>query len=185
MQPALPAPHLLSSPPVALAGLVAPGGEAGGGAGDFDFFQGAWSVRHRRLRARLVGCAEWEEFGGSVSVWPILGGAGNIDDNVLHLPGGTYRAATLRAYDAAQRRWSIWWLDGRRPDRLDVPVTGSFAAGTGTFEAEDTLDGRPIRVRFRWLHTATPTPRWEQAFSPDAGATWETNWTMDFTRVTA
>ena len=24
--------------------------------------------------------------------------------------------------------------------------------------------------------TATPTPRWEQAFSPDEGKSWETNW---------
>jgi hypothetical protein len=27
--------------------------------------------------------------------------------------------------------------------------------------------------------------RWEQAFSDDGGATWETNWTMDFARVAA
>jgi hypothetical protein len=26
------------------------------------------------------------------------------------------------------------------------------------------------------------SPRWEQAFSPDGGTTWETNWVMDFTR---
>jgi len=25
-------------------------------------------------------------------------------------------------------------------------------------------------------------PRWEQALSVDGGATWETNWTMDFVR---
>lgn len=25
--------------------------------------------------------------------------------------------------------------------------------------------------------------RWEQAFSSDGGITWETNWTMDFSRV--
>jgi hypothetical protein len=37
-------------------------------------------------------------------------------------------------------------------------------------------------VRFTWSGAATPTPRWEQAFSGDEGATWETNWIMDFTR---
>jgi hypothetical protein len=26
-------------------------------------------------------------------------------------------------------------------------------------------------------------PRWEQAFSDDAGKSWETNWTMDFRRA--
>jgi hypothetical protein len=28
----------------------------------------------------------------------------------------------------------------------------------------------------------TPAPRWEQAFSPDGGETWELNWIMDFAR---
>jgi hypothetical protein len=54
--------------------------------------------------------------------------------------------------------------------------------GVGTFYADDVLDGRPIRIRFRWLGTGGSTPRWEQAFSPDGGATWETNWTMQFSR---
>jgi len=40
-----------------------------------------------------------------------------------------------------------------------------------------------VLVRFLWLRTLTRAPRWEQAVSPDGGATWETNWTMDFTRA--
>lgn len=155
------------------------------GSHDFDFFFGSWRVHHRRLRERLTGCAEWVEFGGTVTTQPLLGGAGNVDDNVLDLPGGAYRAATLRAYDAVKHCWSIWWLDGRQPGKLDVPVEGGFVDGTGTFYAEDTLNGRPIRVRFCWLRTSTTTPRWEQAFSPDAGQSWETNWTMDFFRSAA
>ena len=39
-----------------------------------------------------------------------------------------------------------WWLDGRNPGALDVPVVGRFADGVGTFFAEDTIDGRAIRV---------------------------------------
>ena len=34
-----------------------------------------------------------------------------------------------------------------------------------------------------WSGITTPTPRWEQAFSDDDGATWETNWVMEFTRA--
>ena len=37
----------------------------------------------------------------------------------------------------------------------------------------------------RWSGVTTPTPRWEQAFSEDAGTTWETNWVMDFKRQEA
>jgi hypothetical protein len=29
----------------------------------------------------------------------------------------------------------------------------------------------------------TALPRWEQAFSPDGGQSWETNWKMTFRRV--
>jgi hypothetical protein len=101
------------------------------------------------------------------------------------MPGARYRAVALRIFDPAKERWSIWWLDGRYPDRLDVPVVGGFEEGRGAFYADDTLDGRPIRVRFRWFVHDADAARWEQAFSDDGGATWETNWTMDFARVAA
>jgi hypothetical protein len=58
---------------------------------------------------------------------------------------------------------------------------GSFAGDVGVFEGDDTFEGRPIRVRFTWSRVASPTPRWEQAFSDD-GKTWETNWVMEMTR---
>ena len=150
---------------------------------DFDFLMGRWRVLHRRLRERLAGCHEWQEFDGTCHAQTLLGGQGNIDDNVLNLPAGAYRAVSLRAFDAPTRRWAIWWLDARRPHSLDVPVVGGFEGGVGIFHADDTLDGRPIRVRFRWTETHTLSPCWEQAFSPDGGETWEVNWTMRFVRV--
>lgn len=145
---------------------------------DFDFLVGRWRVEHRRLVARLVRCTEWQTFTGTCECRLVLGGAGNVDDNVLELPGGAYRAVTVRTFDPATALWSIWWFDGRQPHRLDPPVVGRFEAGVGTFFADDQLDGTPIRVRFRWQVGATP--RWEQAFSADGGATWETNWEMAF-----
>jgi hypothetical protein len=149
---------------------------------DFDFFIGRWKVAHRRLKERLRACTEWETFPGTCMAQKILGGFGNIDDNVLEIPSGTYRAITLRAYDAQRGTWSIWWLDGRTPGRLDVPVVGRFEGGVGTFLADDTWEGKPVRVRYRWTCPGPDTPRWEQAFSPDGGQTWETNWLMDFAR---
>jgi hypothetical protein len=153
------------------------------GAGDFDFFIGSWRVRHRRLDERLANCRQWTEFEGRCETRKVLGGLGNIDDNFLDLPGDPYRALTLRSYDTAARRWSIWWLDGRRPGSIDVPMVGFFENGIGTFLANDELKGRPIRVRFLWTVPAKDRPRWEQAFSADAGANWETNWVMNFERV--
>ena len=62
-------------------------------------------------------------------------------------------------------------------------MTGSFSGDVGVFEGEDTFDDTPILVRFVWSGVTTPSPRWEQAFSAGGGATWETNWVMEFTRA--
>lgn len=150
---------------------------------DFDFFFGSWAVKHRRLKARLENCDEWVAFDGACETWPILGGAGNIDDNQLDLPEGAYRAITLRAFDAKTGTWAIWWLDSRNPHALEVPVIGRFENGVGRFYADDTLRGRPIKVRFVWSHATSASCRWEQAFSSDGGREWEVNWTMAFTRT--
>ena len=98
---------------------------------------------------------------------------------------GDVRAAAFRSFDPATRTWAIWWLDGRTPHHLDVPVIGCFSGGEGTFFADDTFEGNPIKVRFIWKENPGSEPTWEQAFSSDVGATWETNWTMKFKRSTA
>jgi hypothetical protein len=151
-------------------------------ASDFDFEIGEWLVRHRRLKDRLVGCQDWEEFDGTSATRHVLGGNGNVEDNVIHFPSGTYRAIALRSFDEKSLSWAIWWLSEQAPHSLDVPVIGKFEKGVGTFLAKDSLKGQPILVRFLWLSTDTPNPRWEQAMSMDRGITWETNWTMDFLR---
>jgi hypothetical protein len=157
-----------------------------GTSADFDFFIGAWRVHHQRLKDRLVGCQQWEHFEGCTRVQKMLDGHANVDDNLLHLPSGDYRALTLRSFDAATGQWTIWWLDGRYPGRIDVPVVGSFSKGIGCFYANDMLNGQAICVRFVWTPCSElGLPRWEQAFSGDGGQTWETNWVMDFQRQNA
>jgi hypothetical protein len=150
---------------------------------DFDFQIGSWKVHHNRLKVRLANCEDWESFTGTCRMSTTLGGAGNVDDNVLDFPGGTYRAVTLRSFDFISQTWAIWWLDSRSPHSLDVPVIGKFSDGIGRFYADDMFDNIPVRVRFIWSQTDTETPHWEQAMSTDGGNTWETNWTMSFERV--
>lgn len=151
-------------------------------AENFDFLIGRWRVQHHRLQQRLQGCTVWDDFAGTCRCWTLLDGQGNVDDNLLELPQGTYRAASLRAFDPRTRLWAIWWLDARMPERLAVPVRGAFDDGVGVFLADDTFEGRPIRVRFIWSDITSIAARWQQAFSPDGGASWETNWIMDFAR---
>ena len=163
--------------------VATPDARTGSAVHDFDFYMGTWRVHHRRLAERLAGNEEWQQFEGTSRAWPILGGAGNIDDNVLELPAGAYRAVSLRSFDPKTGQWAIWWLDGRNPGRLDPPVVGRFENGVGTFIGDDAFNGKPILVRFIWSDITETTCRWEQAFSPDGGETWEVNWVMESTRT--
>ena len=154
------------------------------GLHDFDFLAGQWTSHHRKLKERLAGSHEWVEFDGTLSMRQLMNGWANVDDNVFKMPGGDYRGVGLRAYDPKTGQWAIWWLDGRNPfGELDPPVKGCFKNGVGTFYADDTLRGKKIRVRFVWSHITPTSARWEQSFSPDGGKTWETNWVMEFRRV--
>jgi hypothetical protein len=155
-----------------------------GSASDFDFLHGEWKTRQRRLRERLAGSDEWDEFEATSEAWPILGGLGNEDVFRTDHDGG-FIGMSFRFFDPTTREWSIYWADSRRPGLLDPPVIGSFKGSTGVFEGDDLFRGQPIRVRFTWSRVDTESPRWEQAFSADGGETWETNWVNDFTRVEA
>ena len=150
------------------------------GERDFDFLHRDWLVRHRKLSTRLAGASDWVEFDGTSTTRPILGGAGNVEDNFLDDPAGAYRAAAVRAFEAATGLWRIWWLDLRQPTGLGAPVVGRFEGERGEFIADDEWNGMPVKVRFVWLKHAGPGPRWEQSFSPDGGNSWELNWSMQF-----
>lgn len=150
---------------------------------DFDFHFGSWRAHHRQLKERLANCDEWIEFDGTATAGPILGGSGNMDDNVFHKPGGDYRGFTVRAFNPETKTWAIWWLDERWPHTIDAPMIGRFEDGVGIFYADETFDGRPIKVRFMWRNITPTSHQWEQAFSADVGNTWETNWVTRFTKA--
>jgi hypothetical protein len=154
------------------------------GTRDFDFWMGRWIAHNRRLRKRLAGSDEWDEFEGTVIARRILDGMGNEDEFRTDFDGG-FVGMSFRFFDPVKKQWSIYWADSRRSGELDPPVLGTFSGDTGVFEGPDVFEGRPILVRYTWSRVTTPTPRWEQAFSEDGGETWETNWITDFTRPDA
>jgi hypothetical protein len=139
------------------------------GRKDFDFLIGSWKIQHRRLKERLKECTEWEEFEGTGKVRSILGGLGNMDELVMDRASDHVQAVTVRLYNPMTCEWSIYWSASSNPGRMDVPMVGKF-------------DGRHIFNRFIWNVDSSDSCRWEQAFSADGGKTWETNWTMKFTR---
>lgn len=150
---------------------------------DFEWLAGKWNVRHRRLKTRLADDTRWEEFDGTSELWMTMNGFGTVDDNVIELPDGTYRAVGIRAFNPETGLWSIWWLDERNPTRIEPPVFGKFENGVGLFKGDDVFNGTPIKVRFIWSDITENSARWEQAFSPDGGKSWEVNWIMHFSKA--
>lgn len=147
--------------------------------GDFDFLVGSWKIHNRKLKNRLAGCREWEEFEATGECRKILAGFGNIDSFCTDAGSAPFEGMTLRLFNPLTRLWSIYWADSRAVT-LDVPQIGSFKNHTGDFYARDVFAGKNIIVRFKWEAGNPDAPVWSQAFSPDNGVTWEWNWQMNF-----
>lgn len=180
--PAVPSPSPSPVVPPSATGpsRTAPVADREDGRHDFDFLFGKWRVQNRRLAARLAGSTEWLEFEATNDCHPNLGGLANEDEFRTDY-WEDFRGMSFRFFDPAQKTWSIFWADNRT-GALQPPVVGSFEGDRGVFLGPDVFDGKPILVRFLWSKRAEHGPRWEQAFSEDDGATWETNWIMDFSR---
>ncbi|HET9907523.1 MAG TPA: hypothetical protein VFQ23_12805 [Anaerolineales bacterium] len=156
--------------------------EENDGRDDFDFLIGTWRVHHRRLKERLKGSTEWEEFEGETVDRKILNGIGNQDENILHRKTGSIHAISLRLFNSESKEWSIYWSTNVT-GTLDVPMVGGFKERTGEFYSQEIFEGQHIYNRFIWTKITANSCQWEQAFSEDGGKTWETNWIMEFERV--
>ena len=59
-----------------------------------------------------------------------------------------------------------------------------FKDGVGTFYSDDTLRGKPIKVRFTWSDiTASRSPLGTELSLATVAKTWEINWTADFSKI--
>jgi len=151
---------------------------------DFDFLHGKWTMHNRRLVKRLADSHDWVEFAAASDCRPLPGGLGNQDVyRTDYWPD--FVGLSLRIYNPQTRQWSISWVDNHNAPGVWQPAqVGVFSKAVGIFDAADSFNGKPVVVRFIWKKFDKEHARWEQAFSPDNGKTWETNWTMDLTRAT-
>ena len=153
------------------------------GQHDFDFEIGSWKIHLKKRLHPLTGSNTWVEFDGTSVTRPIWNGRSQLEQfETDSAVAGHIEGLTLRLYNPETRQWSLWWANAK-VGAVDPAQVGQFKNGVGEFYGWDTLNGKPIWIRFIWSDTNTDRPHFEQSFSDDGGKTWELNWITDQTRV--
>ena len=149
---------------------------------DFDFYQGIWKLRNRKLKSRLTNCKEWTEFESTQEMYKVLNGIGNVDNFLATFDGKPFEGMTVRLFNPKTKLWSFYWADSNE-GKFDPPVVGSFENNVGHFFTKDVLNNKKILVVFRWDARDKENPIWSQAFSDNNEKTWEWNWYMYLSKV--
>lgn len=121
---------------LACAAMSASAQECPAESAQFDFWIGEWSVR-QEIR---TPDGRWIEFPARSDVTAAAGGCALVErwsGEAQFFWQGMQEPAWLeglsvRAFDADDGVWKIWWLDSRSPD-FGAPFTGRFHDGVGTF----------------------------------------------------
>jgi len=154
---------------------------ANDGQQDFNWEMGTWETKLRRLKQPLGGSQDWLEYEGTTTVKPLMEKRANIVEFDVQGPAGRISGVSLRLFQPATRQWTLHFANLANGSMTE-PMQGSFKQGHGTFYGQDTLNGRKILVRFLIIPVSTDQWRFEQAYSPDDGKTWEDNWIAVDTR---
>jgi hypothetical protein len=152
------------------------------GQHDFDWELGRWRTQVSRLVSPLGGSTTWAEYEGTSVVRKVWDGRANLLELDVEGPSGRIEGLSLRLYDPQARQWSLTYANSRT-GTLAEPVFGEFRDGRGVFHGQEMLNGRAIFVRFVISALGEDSWRFEQAFSDDAGETWEVNWIAIDTRM--
>lgn len=149
------------------------------GVHDFDWDIGTWKAHQKRRLHPLTGSTTWVEYSGTDTVQKIWDGAnwGKVESDG---PAGHLEIYTLRVYDPNSHEWNIYFTNPAKGP-LGVPVVGEFKDGRGEFYDREPYNGKMILVRFRVYDITSNSCHFDQAFSPDEGKTWETNFIVEET----
>jgi len=152
------------------------------GQHDFDFEFGSWKAHVSRLQRPPTGPTTWVDYDGTSVVRKVWDGRANLGELEVDGPAGHIEGLTLRLYNPKAQQWNITWANGQEGMLDRATMYGGFKDGPGEFFGQDSLDGRGIFVRFVFSDVTVTSFKFEQAFSPDGGKTWEVNWKATFTR---
>lgn len=151
------------------------------GAHNFDFNLGLWKTHIRRLQKPLTGSHTWTDYDGTSQVSQIWGGRASLLELEATGPTGHIEGVGLRLFNPQSHQWSLNWANGSDAV-MTTPMVGRFVDRHGQFYDQEEFQGRIIMSRNGFSSITPSSSRFEQAFSDDAGKTWETNWIMTFNR---
>jgi len=126
---------------------------------DFDFYQGKWNLRNRKLKTSLNNCSEWTEFESTQEMYLVLHGIGNVDNFLATIDGVPFEGMTVRLFNPKTKLWSLYWADTNK-GKFDPPVVGSFENNVAHFFTKDTFNNKKILVVFRWDARDKDNPVW-------------------------
>lgn len=153
------------------------------GQHDFDFEIGTWKSHGSRLLHPLTGSTSWVDFDGISVVRPVWNGRANLVELEADGPlAGHIENLSLRLYNPQSQQWTLYYSSSKS-GTLSVPTIGEFKNGRGEFYDMELINGKNILVRNVWSDITPTSCHFEQAFSEDAGKTWEVNWVTTDTRT--
>jgi hypothetical protein len=147
-------------------------------AHQFDFWRGDWNVNNRYLVEgtwRDVGLAE-------VRVFPVVGGCGVVELWDGMLGRQRIRGFSARSWNPSDSTWTLV-LNWPQPNRATFStLTGTFRHGRGDFITESTGGDGLVITRYTFSDISQGRFRWNDGISRDSGATWRTQWIMEYSR---
>ena len=153
------------------------------GRHDFDFNLGTWRTHVQRLAYPLAHSKKWLTYEGTVTVRKVWGGRASTDETVVDGPSHI-ELLYVRTYNPQSHQWAITGASSGE-GALGAPMHGAFAGGVGTFYDREAFKGRTVTVRWVFSNITADSYHFEQAFSGDGGATWESNFVAHVTRTSA
>ena len=135
-----------------------------------DFWLGEWELSYvedgkpgksrNRVSKILDGCAVLEEFSGA--------------------PGTRLDGRSFSTYDRLTKRWKQTWVDNTA-GYLDF--AGGLEGGRMVLSREMRRDGKAIGQRMVFQDIQRDSLKWLWQRSEDGGATWTTQWEIDYRRL--
>src|SRR5581483_9714522 len=144
------------------------------GQHDFDFEFGTWKTHLKRLVHPLTGSHTWVEYEGTTVVRKVWNGRANLAELEAHGSAGNLEVLSLRLYNPEAHQWGLN-ITASASGVLSPAAVGEWRNKRGDFVDEETINGRTVLVRFDISGVTPDSYRVEQAFSEDAGKTWEVN----------